>query len=448
MKFKAAPPKLPQRSTLVGGALLAVGLVYAADVLLLEPEHPEKLVAAGLMLLAAPLAWFTLRQGINVFAAATLFFALLFAGYAVYDHLNPDNALAAVLPRRFTGGSLQTRLIGAGVLALLSLRSAWATARRRREEEDEDEDEAPEAATPEAGTPERRAPRRPARGGGAFSQAFDGGSGGKATSGGGSFSAAFGKRSSRGAFSKAFDNRRGFTLIELMVTMAITALVFAMVAGILLSVIGASERVELELRYEKRGYGALTLIRRDLSGVFAYGLGKVAFKGEDDEKDGQAADTLSFVTSSRVLPPDEDGKVPRLIEVGYKVDSADDLGSETLVLYRRAEALEGDPLTGGDYVELLSEVESFSIEYLNPKTKEWDEKWTEGELLPLAVKITLELMLDEVERIRAQEAGVELAPPRYSMVVGISTSVVPDVGEPPQQPQGGGQQPPPPPGGG
>ncbi|MCA8920529.1 MAG: prepilin-type N-terminal cleavage/methylation domain-containing protein, partial [Planctomycetes bacterium] len=283
-------------------------------------------------------------------------------------------------------------------------------------------------------------------GGGAFSQAFGKGGRGR-KGGGGAFSSAFGnKRSGRGAFSKAFDSRRGFTLIELMVTMAITALVFAMVGGILISVLSASERVEIELQYEKRGYGALTLIRRDLSGVYAYGLGGIAFKGEDEEQDGRSADTLDFVTTARVLPPDEEGKVPRMIEVGYKLDANDALGDKSLTLFRRAEPFEGDPIKGGDYLELLSGVESFALEYLDPKTQEWVEDWDKPDLLPLAVKITLELVLDEAEKNRAEDAGVDLPPPQYQIVVGISTAVVPDKGEQPQA-DPAAQQPPPPGGG-
>ncbi|MCA8924205.1 MAG: hypothetical protein KDD82_20515, partial [Planctomycetes bacterium] len=141
MKFSAAPPQLPSRSTLVGGVLLLVGVIYAADVLLLQPEHPEKLVASALAILAAPVAWYTLRRGINVFAASTAFLALVYAGYAVFDALSPHNPLAEFLPRSLRGGTLSTRLLGAAVLFALSLRSAWASSRRRAQGDDEDEGE-------------------------------------------------------------------------------------------------------------------------------------------------------------------------------------------------------------------------------------------------------------------------------------------------------------------
>jgi hypothetical protein len=53
-------------------------------------------------------------------------------------------------------------------------------------------------------------------------------------------------------------------------------------------------------------------------------------------------------------------------------------------------------------------------------------------------------VLDEAEKNRAEDAGVDLPPPQYQIVVGISTAVVPDVGE---QPQADPAAQPPPPGG-
>lgn len=239
--------------------------------------------------------------------------------------------------------------------------------------------------------------------------------------------------------------RRGFTLIELMVTLVITATVFAMVGGILVSVIDATEKVDLKLRYEKAGYGALGLIRRDLSGVYAYALGGLAFKGESKDQFGKAADEVHFVTTANVVPVEPGEQRPRLVEVGYRLDKADD---QTLTLYRRAEALEGDPITsGGDYEEVLSGVATFELEYLDPTDKAWKESWDKPDALPAAVRCTLELALKEADKVAAEEIGVEIPLPRYQLVVGIAADVAPAAEEPPAQqpgqPPGGGQPPPP-----
>ena len=130
---------------------------------------------------------------------------------------------------------------------------------------------------------------------------------------------------------------RAFTLIEVLMTIAITAMVFAMIGGILLSVISAGENIGDKLRTEKAGHGILGVVRRDLAGVYAYGLGGLAFRGEDEQEGGKAADRLAFVTTADVIPPDEQGRRPKLAEVGYRLRAEE---GGILSLYRRASAFE------------------------------------------------------------------------------------------------------------
>ena len=213
---------------------------------------------------------------------------------------------------------------------------------------------------------------------------------------------------------------RGFTLIEVLMTVALMAMVFAMVGGILLSVIKASEAISDKLRTEKAGHGVLATLRRDLTGVYAYGLGGPAFRGEDKTELGQAADSLHFVTASAVVE-DGSGARPELVEVGYRLGPAD--GDKALVLYRRAGALEGDPLASSEsYGEIYGRVHSFDLQYLDPETEEWKESWEASEAPPRAVKVTLELALDEGQQIAEEQGNVEIPKPLFEMVVGISTT--------------------------
>lgn len=228
--------------------------------------------------------------------------------------------------------------------------------------------------------------------------------------------------------------RRGFTLIEVMLTVAITATVFAMIGGILLSVIGSSERIEKLLRTEKAGYGILSTLRRDLTGVYAYSLGGPAFKGEDKDVSGREADTLSFVTTARVLPAEDGQPPPTFVEVGYRLREAEQQG-EGLSLFRRAAAYEGDPLEGaGEYVEIFTGIESLQLTFLDPEDEEWKESWTESEELPLAVKVELKLILSEAERAEAEASGVDIPEPTYQMIVGIPSKAAPKPDPAPEQP--------------
>lgn len=207
----------------------------------------------------------------------------------------------------------------------------------------------------------------------------------------------------------------GFTLIEVMVTLVITVSVFAMIGGILLSVLTTSEKIETKLRTEKAGYGILGTLRRDLTGLYAYALEGAPFKAEDRTEVGKDADELMFVTSAPVLES-ADGLPARFAEIGYKVQ-ADDRGN--LVLFRRAAALEGDPLGGaGNYVEICRDVQSFQLEFLDPETKEWVERW-DKETVPGAIRCVVELILDEQQQAMRDEGQIDVPNPRYEMVVGI-----------------------------
>jgi len=226
----------------------------------------------------------------------------------------------------------------------------------------------------------------------------------------------------------------GFTLIEMLMTVAITALVFSMIGGILLSVISASEKIELKLRTEKKGYGVLGVLRRDLTGVYAYGLGPEAFKGEDKSVLGKEADELHFVTTANVVET-EDGQRPKLVEVGYRFDSGE---GDDIVMFRRAAPLEGNPLGGeGDYVEILAGIQSFHLEYLNAETEQWVERWEQEEDLPKAVKVKVELRLDEAQQRVVEAGALDIPNPTYEMIVGLPART--KLPEDPQQGQGQGE---------
>ncbi|MCW8138493.1 MAG: prepilin-type N-terminal cleavage/methylation domain-containing protein [Planctomycetota bacterium] len=232
---------------------------------------------------------------------------------------------------------------------------------------------------------------------------------------------------------------RGFTLIEVMLTVAITAAVFAMIGGILISVINSAERIEKLLRTEKAGYGILTTLRRDLTGVYAYALGGPAFKGVDKAVGGREADRLFFVTTARVLPAEEGRPPPTLVEVGYVLRESE-LREQGLSLFRRAAPFEGDPLEGpGEYVEIFSGIESFQLTYLDPEDRQWKDSWEEGEALPLAVKLELKLALSPEERAAAEQDRLDLPEPTFEMIVGIPVQMQPKADPAPEQPAPTGQ---------
>lgn len=232
---------------------------------------------------------------------------------------------------------------------------------------------------------------------------------------------------------------RGFTLIEVLMTVAITAIVMAAVGTILVGVLDAGKNIEETSRDEKAGYGILSVLRRDLAGAYGYALGGPAFKGEDESDSGRDADRLDFVTTADVLV-DENGISPRLVEVGYRLKSATVEDRTVLVLYRRASPLSGDPLESDtEYTELYGFVEAFNLQYLDPETQDWVDSWEET-TLPPAVKVELKLTPDEERKRAAEEEGVTLEPSTYTTVIGLPTRAEP--AEDVAKPEDAGTQPP------
>jgi hypothetical protein len=224
-----------------------------------------------------------------------------------------------------------------------------------------------------------------------------------------------------------------------MVTVAITATVFAMIGGILVSVIGNAERIEKMLKTEKAGYGVLATLRRDLTGVYAYALGGPAFKGEAKDIGGRDADNLAFVTTARVLPAEDGRSPPALIEVAYTLREGEPQGSG-LTLFRRAAAFEGDPLDGPEeFSEIYTGIDSLKLTYLDSEDKQWKETWEEPDRLPLAVKVELKLTLSEADRAAAEEANLSDPETKFAMIVGIAVKIEPKADPPPAAPAQPGQ---------
>lgn len=199
---------------------------------------------------------------------------------------------------------------------------------------------------------------------------------------------------------------RGFTLIEVMVAMAITAIMGAMVAG----AIGQVGRAADLTRDQDARYGearrALTRLAGELAMAFTsehYDRARFTdgrptlFKGEEDD--------VLFTTMAHVRlfrgAKESDQSV-----VEYSIDR-DPESRDGEALFRREKLrIDDDPEDGGERELVARGVKRLTLSYWDAKKKEWVREWDTSRVeraneLPTLVRAELELALVDgrVERL-------------------------------------------------
>jgi general secretion pathway protein J len=189
---------------------------------------------------------------------------------------------------------------------------------------------------------------------------------------------------------------RGFTLLEVMIAVAITAVIGTMAAGVYQQV----DRVATMTRLQAERYAgarlALTRFSREVSMAFLsdhfdparYRDRPTLFKG-DGEK-------LLFTTMAHVRLV-QDAKESDQAVVEYLVER-DPVSGEDALFRREKARIDDEPDRGGRKDLVTTQVKRVSFQYWDVKRKEWVREWstrTPEHLneLPTRVRIELELKL-------------------------------------------------------
>lgn len=242
----------------------------------------------------------------------------------------------------------------------------------------------------------------------------------------------------------------GFTLLEVMIAMAILAFLTVFTAQAINNAIHAKAKVQKDLDKTMTLRDAMRVIERDINSAFHYqdfnaklfnlslqarkttasqappplpntpnpggvpntGVPPTAqfqehYKQKEEYKyTGFVGEknSLDFTTLSNVRMQ-EDQQASMQAEVGYHLKSCrrrSQQGAASNCLWRRvAPIIDDDLLKGGSETVLLENVEKFELRYLGPgKEKEWVEQWittargdatTQGKF-PYAVEVTIEVL--------------------------------------------------------
>jgi general secretion pathway protein J len=205
--------------------------------------------------------------------------------------------------------------------------------------------------------------------------------------------------------------RRGFTLLEIMVSITILAVIALLIYGSFDSLSRGKKGEALRADRAHQGRGAILRIARELQSAFlslhnpqnpALITRTTAFIGQK----GNPFDRVDFAAFAH-RRYERDAKESDQCEVGYFVVK-DPENSEKMDLVRREQTpIDIEPKKGGVVNVLAEDVEKFELKYLDPMTGLWVDTWDSTQVtgqpgrLPFEVRITLNMK------------GVPNSPPYY-----------------------------------
>lgn len=194
----------------------------------------------------------------------------------------------------------------------------------------------------------------------------------------------------------------GFTLLELLVSLTILAIVASLIFGSLKVGIGAWEKGERDIDATQRLRAVAELIKAQMASAYLEKRVKLT-DGVEFYVRGDKG-TLEFCSVVPILPKSKG----RPVYVKYRVERDEDMGEERLFLrewdltfFGPKELQEEEE---GDLTEdtlLIGSAKEISFEYLSPSEADneqvWVEQWGEEKKfsIPLAIRLCIRLERDE-----------------------------------------------------
>jgi prepilin-type N-terminal cleavage/methylation domain-containing protein len=253
----------------------------------------------------------------------------------------------------------------------------------------------------------------------------------------------------------------GFTLIEVLLAIAITAVVMLMVTTTFRVTLEAREMIADLGESTEAGPRILNLIERDLRGLWTFNVkNNAVLRGRNMDIGSFEADRIDFLTTT-----DAAGFVmdnlnrqlrPSMCEVGYWLKPHPRYRDQIELWRREDPMVDDDLLTGGTFQLVHDRLKSFKITYFKTvghdaeELHEWDS--TQDDELPRRIKI--EFTLERKRTSRNLVSGTEIEDfegaektyvrhivfdHRYQDILKANTAMVPVRPPQPEDPsQGGG----------
>lgn len=209
-------------------------------------------------------------------------------------------------------------------------------------------------------------------------------------------------RVDRRGFLTPLKGHHGFTLMEVLIAIAILAIVMAIVYGSFVQtrrVIDRAEGAVEELRGVRVAFNRMML---DLNMAFISPNDKdneyTVFVGTDSDANGYPDDSIDFTSYSNRIR-NKDAKESDQMEVGYYLKR--DYEGNAVLMKREKKRLDKNPMYGGKSYEITEDIVGLNFRYLEKGAwyDSWDSRAKSSDKLPEAVEITIIVKeSDEVER--------------------------------------------------
>lgn len=191
-------------------------------------------------------------------------------------------------------------------------------------------------------------------------------------------------------------NYKGFTIIEIMISVALLAVIMTLIYQTTFQSIRGKKKVEERDKVFHAARVALEKMSQDISMAFL-------LKGKEHLGDRQgsplmktvfngSADKLYFTSLSH-LRLFEGARESEAAEIGYQLERDPDNREGYHLLRRESPTIDTNPEDGGKWVPLAEGVKKIKFEFYDAKQHDWRSSWNSTsdseDRLPRAVKVTL-----------------------------------------------------------